>query len=65
MVEYAGWYRADKKKAWKEALEKRIADIKDLATDVEAEKLPRENAKLRLKQINAKAAIISLGASSE
>ena len=56
---------ADKKKEWKEKLEARIADIKDLATDENAEKLPRENAKLRLKQINAKAAIISLGASSE
>ena len=56
---------ADKKKEWKERLDARIADIKDLATDDEAEKLPRENAKLRLKQINAKAAIISLGASSE
>ena len=56
---------ADKKKEWKERLDARIADIKDLATDEEAEKLPRENAKLRLKQINAKAAIISLGASSE
>jgi chaperonin GroEL len=56
---------AEKKAAWKAALDARIADIKDLANDNEAEKLPRENAKLRLKQINAKAAIISLGASSE
>ena len=56
---------ADKKKEWKERLDARITDIKDLATDENAEKLPRENAKLRLKQINAKAAIISLGASSE
>lgn len=53
------------KKLWKERLDARIADIKTLAEDEEADKLPRENAKLRLKQINAKAAIISIGASSE
>lgn len=53
------------KEEWKAKLEKRISEIRDLANDESADKLPRENAKLRLKQINAKAAIISIGASSE
>lgn len=56
---------AEKKAEWKAKLDKRISEIRDLSTDEEADKLPRENAKLRLKQINAKAAIISIGASSE
>ena len=55
----------EKKKEWQLKLDVRISEIKSLANDENADKLPRENAKLRLKQINAKAAIISLGASSE
>ena len=55
----------EKKKEWQMKLDVRISEIKSLANDENADKLPRENAKLRLKQINAKAAIISLGASSE
>lgn len=50
---------------WKIRLDARIKEIDELAKDETADKLPRENAKLRLKQINAKAAIISIGASSE
>lgn len=50
---------------WKNNLENRIKEIEELANDEEADKLPRENAKLRLKQINAKAAIIAIGASTD
>ena len=55
----------EEKEAWNKRLDDRICQIKELANDEEADKLPRENAKLRLKQIRAKAAIISIGASSE
>jgi chaperonin GroEL len=53
------------RESWKSRLDARIREIEELSKDESADKLPRENAKLRLKQINAKAAIISIGASSE
>lgn len=60
-----GNFDEEKKAEWRVALDARIKDIEELSKDETADKLPRENAKIRLKQINAKAAIISIGASSE
>lgn len=62
---FSGFGKVDDVEAWNTKLENRKKEIEALANDEEADKVPRENAKLRLKQINAKAAIISIGASSE
>ena len=62
---FSGFGKVDDVEAWNTKLENRKKEIEALSKDEEADKVPRENAKLRLKQINAKAAIISIGASSE
>ena len=64
-VGFGNYPDAAQREAWKVRLDARIKEIEELSKDETADKLPRENAKLRLKQINAKAAIISIGASSE
>lgn len=64
-VGFGNYPDATQREVWKSNLDARIKEIEELSKDEEADKLPRENAKLRLKQINAKAAIISIGASSE
>lgn len=64
-VGFGNYPDAAQREVWKSNLDARIKEIDELAKDETADKLPRENAKLRLKQINAKAAIISIGASSE
>lgn len=64
-VGFGNYPDATQREVWKSNLDARIKEIDELAKDETADKLPRENAKLRLKQINAKAAIISIGASSE
>lgn len=64
-VGFGNYPDASQREVWKSNLDARIKEIEELSKDEEADKLPRENAKLRLKQINAKAAIISIGASSE
>lgn len=64
-VGFGNYSDAAQREAWKVCLDARIKEIEELSKDETADKLPRENAKLRLKQINAKAAIISIGASSE
>ena len=64
-VGFGDYPDAAQREVWKSNLDARIKEIEELSKDETADKLPRENAKLRLKQINAKAAIISIGASSE
>ena len=64
-VGFGDYTDAAQREVWKSNLDARIKEIEELSKDETADKLPRENAKLRLKQINAKAAIISIGASSE
>jgi chaperonin GroEL len=64
-VGFGNYSNVEQREAWSARLVNRIKEIEELSKDETADKLPRENAKLRLKQINAKAAIISIGASSE
>jgi chaperonin GroEL len=64
-VGFGNYSNVEQREAWNVRLVNRIKEIEELSKDETADKLPRENAKLRLKQINAKAAIISIGASSE
>lgn len=48
-----------------EEIEKRIAELKDLREDENATDVARENAKLRIKQIQSKVAVISVGGASD